>query len=158
MTMRTLLNWYLDWHPPIMHELHESEPFMYTFSGQAPQNPTLDPILYGELPWFSNFEMEQMIKYGMPGVWTHAFVDMWSPGYLGFMSSNHNGMMRMYETFGNGGANTMHRASSLPEGGGRGGRRRRGHDRARMVSSAAAVRGNRLVASATTPITRRPAS
>ena len=50
MTMRTLLTWYLQWHPPIMHELHESEPFMYTFSGQAPQNPTLDPILYGELP------------------------------------------------------------------------------------------------------------
>lgn len=118
MTMRTLLAWYLDWHPPIMHELHESEPFMYTFSGQAPQNPTLDPILYGELPWFSNFEMEQMIKYGMPGVWTHAFVDMWSPGYLGFMSSNHNGMMRMYEIFGNGGANTMHRRIG---GGGRGG-------------------------------------
>ena len=66
-----------------MHELHESEPFMYTFSGQDPQNPTLDPILYGELPWFSDFEMAQMIKYGMPGVWTHAFVDMWSPGYLG---------------------------------------------------------------------------
>jgi hypothetical protein len=109
MPMRNLLNWYLQWHPPIMHELHESEPFMYTFSGQAPQNPTLDPILFGELPWFSNFEMAQMIKYGMPGVWTHAFVDMWSPGYLGFMSSNHNGMLRMYETFGNGGANTMHR-------------------------------------------------
>src|SRR5580698_2313739 len=34
---------------------------------------------------------------------------MWSPGYLGFMSSNHNGLLRMYETFGNGGANTMHR-------------------------------------------------
>jgi Zinc carboxypeptidase len=107
--MQRLLAWYLEWHPPIMHELHESEPFMYTFSGQAPQNPTLDPILYGELPWFANFEMSQMVKYGMPGVWTHAFVDMWSPGYLGFMSSNHNGMMRMYETFGNGGANTMHR-------------------------------------------------
>ncbi len=75
-------------------------------------SPTLDPILYGELPWFSNFEMAQMIKYGMPGVWTHGFVDMWSPGYLGFMSSNHNGMLRMYETFGNGGANTMKRARS----------------------------------------------
>ena len=24
-----------------------------------------------------------MIKYGMPGVWTHAFVDMWYPGYIG---------------------------------------------------------------------------
>jgi hypothetical protein len=120
-TMRTLLDWYLQWHPPIMHELHESVPFMYTFSGQAPQNPTLDPILYGELPWFSNFEMSQMIKYGMPGVWTHAFVDMWSPGYLGFMSSNHNGMLRMYETFGNGGANTMNRKVDSAEatGGGR---------------------------------------
>ncbi len=42
-------------------------------------------------------------------MWTHAFVDMWSPGYLGFMASNHNGMLRMYETFGNGGANTMTR-------------------------------------------------
>src|SRR5579862_1702918 len=125
-TMRTLLRWYLDWHPPIMHELHESEPFLYTFSGQAPQNPTLDPILYGELPWFSNFEMEQMIKYGMPGVWTHAFVDMWSPGYLGFMSSNHNGMMRMYETFGNGGVNTMHRRVAPPDNGGGGGRGGRG--------------------------------
>ena len=72
MTMRTLLDWYLQWHPPIMHDLHEAEPFMYTFSGQAPQNPTLDPILYTELPWFSNFEMAQMTKYGMPGVWTHA--------------------------------------------------------------------------------------
>ena len=92
-----------------MHDLHESQPLMYTFSGQAPQNPTLDPILYAELPWFSNFELTKMISYGMPGVWTHAFVDMWSPGYLGFMASNHNGMLRMYETFGNGGANTLRR-------------------------------------------------
>jgi hypothetical protein len=115
-TMRNLLNWYLQWHPPIMHDLHESVPFMYTFSGQAPQQPTLDPILYGELPWFANFEMSQMIKYGMPGVWTHAFVDMWSPGYLAFMSSNHNGMIRMYETFGNGGANTMKRKIAAPDG------------------------------------------
>jgi hypothetical protein len=117
-TMRNWLKFYLDWHPPIMHDLHESEPFMYTFSGQAPQNPTLDPILYAELPWMSNFEMTKMIGYGMPGVWTHAFVDMWSPGYLGFMSSNHNGMLRMYETFGNGGANTMKRKVDAPEGGG----------------------------------------
>jgi hypothetical protein len=119
--MRNWLKFYLEWHPPIMHDLHESEPFMYTFSGQAPQNPTLDPILYGELPWFSNFELTKMMSYGMPGVWTHAFVDMWSPGYLGFMSSNHNGMLRMYETFGNGGANTMKRTVDAPPGGGEAG-------------------------------------
>ncbi len=117
-TMRALLEWYLQWHPPIMHDLHESVPFLYTFSGQAPQNPTLDPILYGELPMFANFEMAQLTKYGMPGAWTHGFVDMWSPGYLAFMSSNHNGMIRMYETFGNGGATTMKRTVG---GGGEGG-------------------------------------
>jgi hypothetical protein len=116
-TMSNWLKFYLEWHPPIMHDLHESEPLMYTFSGQSPQNPTLDPILYAEMPFFANFEMTKMIGYGMPGVWTHAFVDMWSPGYLGYMSSNHNGMLRMYETFGNGGANTMRRTV----GGGRGG-------------------------------------
>ncbi len=130
-TMRNWLKFYLEWHPPIMHDLHESQPLLYTFSGQAPQNPTLDPILYAELPWFSEFEMTKMIGYGMPGVWTHAFVDMWSPGYLGFMASNHNGMLRMYETFGNGGANTMRRTigggpggapDAAPAEGGRGGR------------------------------------
>jgi hypothetical protein len=118
-TMSNWLKFYLEWHPPIMHDLHESQPLLYTFSGQSPQNPTLDPILYAEMPVFSNFEMTKMISYGMPGVWTHAFVDMWSPGYLGFMSSNHNGMLRMYETFGNGGANTMRRnLLGTPGGGG----------------------------------------
>jgi Zinc carboxypeptidase len=120
-TMRTLLDWYLDWHPPIMHELHESVPFMYDYSGQSPQNPALDPILFGELPWYANFEMAQMIKYGMPGVWTHGFMDAWSPGYLGAMAYNHNGLMRMYETFGNGGATTMERDLSGGGPGGRGG-------------------------------------
>ena len=109
LSMRNVLEWYLAWHPPVMHDLHESVPFLYTFSGQAPQNPLLDPIVYGELPWFANFEMARLTGYGMPGVWTHGFVDMWSPGYLAFMASNHNGLIRFYETFGNGGATTMKR-------------------------------------------------
>jgi hypothetical protein len=115
-TMRALLDWYLQWHPPIVHDIHESVPFLYTFSGQPPQNPNLDPILYAELPWYAEFEVAQMVKYGMPGVWTHAFVDMWSPGYFGGMASNHNGMLRMYEVFGNGGANTMERKVDRSEG------------------------------------------
>ncbi len=103
---RGLLSFYLQWHPPIMHDLHESIPFLYVFSGQPPQSPNLDPITYAELPWFANFEMAQLTKYGMPGVWDHGFVDAWSPGYVAFMSSNHNGLVRFYETFGNSGANT----------------------------------------------------
>src|SRR5690606_9233762 len=57
-----------------------------------------DPILFTELPFFANFELSQMTKWGMPGVYTHAFMDGWSPGYLGSVAYNHNGMMRMYET------------------------------------------------------------
>jgi len=105
--MRSLLDWYFQYHPPIMHDLHQAQTLLYTFSGQPPQNPNLDPILYGELPMMANFEMAQFAKYGMPGVWTHGFVDMWSPGYLAFMSSNHNGMIRMYEIQGFSGANTQ---------------------------------------------------
>lgn len=120
--MRSLLDWYLQWHPPIMHDLHQAQTLLYTFSGQAPQNPNLDPILYGELPMMANFEMAQFAKYGMPGVWTHGFVDMWSPGYLAFMSSNHNGMIRMYEIQGFSGANTQKMRLGNPNTPGQGGR------------------------------------
>ena len=115
-----LLAWYLDWHPPVMHDLHESVPFLYIFSGQSPQNTFLDPILWDELPMYSNFEKQRLTGYGMPGVWDHAYVDGWSPGYVAFMSSNHNGMMRFYEIFGNAGATTMHRTIGGGAGGGGG--------------------------------------
>ena len=97
-SMRALADWYFTAYPPIMHDLHESLPLLYTYSGAAPQNPNLDPILFTELPFFANFELAQMTKYGMPGVYTHGFMDGWSPGYLGSVAYNHNGMMRMYET------------------------------------------------------------
>jgi hypothetical protein len=98
MQMRALTDWYFTAHPPIMHDLHESLTLMYTYSGGPPQNPNLDPLLFSELPWFSNFEMAQMAKWGMPGVYTHGFMDGWSPGYLGSVAYNHNGLMKMYET------------------------------------------------------------
>jgi hypothetical protein len=97
-SMRAITDWYYTAHPPIMHDLHESLALMYTYSGGPPQNPNLDPILFGELEWFSSFELAQMTKWGMPGVYTHAFMDGWSPGYLGSVAYNHNGMMKMYET------------------------------------------------------------
>jgi hypothetical protein len=81
-----------------MHDLHESLPLLYTYTGGPPQNPNLDPILFAELPWFGNWELAQMTKWGMPGVYTHAFMDGWSPGYLGSVAYNHNGLMKMYET------------------------------------------------------------
>jgi hypothetical protein len=142
--MRALLDWYYQYHPPIMHDLHQAQTLLYTFSGQAPQNPNLDPILYGELPMIANFEMSQFAKYGMPGVWTHGFVDMWSPGYLAFMSSNHNGMIRMYEIQGFSGANTQKMRLGNPNAaGGRG--RAGGPGAADDTAAAAAGRGNQSV-------------
>ena len=96
--MRAITDWYHTAHPPIMHDLHESLTLLYTYSGGPPQNPNLDPLLFSELPWFSNFELSQFNKFGMPGVYTHAFMDGWSPGYLGSVAYNHNGLMKMYET------------------------------------------------------------
>jgi hypothetical protein len=105
-SLRAHLNWYLHWVPPIWHDLHEAQVLLYTFSGQPPQNPNLDPILYTELPFFANYEVNKLTALGMPGVWHFGFVDAWSPGYLGFAASNHNGMLRMYEIFNQGGATT----------------------------------------------------
>jgi Zinc carboxypeptidase len=105
-SLRAHLNWYLHWVPPIWHDLHEAQTLLYTFSGQPPQNANLDPILYTELPFFATYEVNKLTAYGMPGVWHFGFVDTWSPGYLGFAASNHNGMLRMYEIFNQGGANT----------------------------------------------------
>ena len=105
-SLRAHLNWYLHWVPPIWHDLHEAQTLLYTFSGQPPQNANLDPILYTELPFFATYEVNKLTSYGMPGVWHFGFVDTWSPGYLGFAASNHNGMLRMYEIFNQGGANT----------------------------------------------------
>ena len=96
--MRALADWYFTAHPPIMHDLHEAMALLYTYSGGPPQNPNLDPLLFAELPWFSNWELAQMTKWGMPGVYDFAFMDGWSPGYLGSIAYNHNGLMKMYET------------------------------------------------------------
>jgi len=134
LSMRALADWYFTAHPPIMHDLHEAQALMYTYSGAAPQNPNLDPILFAELPWFSNFELAQMTKWGMPGVYTHAFMDGWSPGYLGSVSYNHNGMMRMYET--------QSGREAGPGGNGRGDGRGRG-DEGRGGRGGQAVDGGR---------------
>ena len=105
-SLRAHLEWYLHWVPPIWHDIHEAQTLLYTFSGQPPQNANLDPMLYTELPFFATYEVNRLTAMGMPGVWHFGFVDMWSPGYLGFAAANHNGMLRMYEVFNQGGANT----------------------------------------------------
>lgn len=105
-SLRAHLKWYLEWVPPIWHDLHEAQTLLYTYSGQAPQNANWDPLLYSDLMFFANYEVNKMTGYGMPGVWHFGFMDAWSPGYLAIAAQNHNGMLRMYEVFNQGGATT----------------------------------------------------
>jgi len=107
---RNVLDTYLAWHAQVLHDLHESVPFLYDNTvGDGPYNAWVDPTLadeWAELGWNN---VAQMKSFGMPGVFTHGDFDTWSPGYLMFVAGMHNGISRLYETFGNGGADTEKR-------------------------------------------------
>jgi hypothetical protein len=104
---RQVLDTYLGWHAQVLHDLHESVPFLYDNTvGDGPYNAWVDPILTNEWQMFGWMNVAEMGKFGMPGVYTHGDFDTWSPGYLMFMAAMHNGVSRLYETFGNGGADT----------------------------------------------------
>ncbi|HEX5424621.1 MAG TPA: hypothetical protein VFW94_13825, partial [Candidatus Acidoferrales bacterium] len=103
---------FLDWHPQVLHDLHESEPYLYTMTGTGPYNAWLDPIVFSEFQEMAHYEIEQFTKRGVPGVWTHGFYDGWAPNYMLYVATGHNSIGRFYETFGNGGADT--RVRTLP--------------------------------------------
>jgi hypothetical protein len=107
---RNVLNTYLTWHAQVLHDLHESVPFLYDNTvGDGPYNAWIDPILAGEWAEIGWNNVQQMTEFGMPGAFTHGDFDTWSPGYLMFLAAMHNGISRLYETFGNGGADTEKR-------------------------------------------------
>lgn len=97
---------YYDWHPTVMHDLHESVPLIYMSTGTGPYNETIDPILVGEWQVMANHDVTALATQGLPGAFTWAFYDGWYPGYLFWIANNHNSIGRFYETFGNAGANT----------------------------------------------------
>jgi hypothetical protein len=103
---RNMLKTFLEWHPTVMHDLHESVPYLYIMTGTGPYNAWLDPIVISEWQEMAYHEIEEMTKRGVIGVWTHGFYDGWAPNYLLSIANNHNSIGRFYETFGNGGADT----------------------------------------------------
>ena len=105
-----VMNAYLEWMPQVLHDLHESQPYLYDNTvGDGPYNAWIDPILADEWEMLGWQNVSEMTKFGMPGVFTHGAFDTWSPGYLMFIAALHNGISRLYETFGNGGADTVER-------------------------------------------------
>ena len=105
-----VLNTFVGWKAQVLHDLHESVPYLYdNTAGDGPFNAWVDPILTNEWEILGWRDVTDMTRLGMPGVFTHGNFDTWSPGYLMFIAAMHNGISRLYETFGNGGADTVER-------------------------------------------------
>jgi hypothetical protein len=107
---QNVLNTFVGWKAQVLHDLHESVPYLYdNTAGDGPFNAWVDPILTNEWEILGWRDVTDMTRLGMPGVFTHGNFDTWSPGYLMFIAAMHNGISRLYETFGNGGADTVER-------------------------------------------------
>jgi hypothetical protein len=103
---RNQMKTFLEYHPVVLHDLHESVPFLYTSTGTGPYNAWLDPLVIDEWHVLAYHEIEEMTKRGVPGVWTHGFYDGWAPNYMFYVANGHNSIGRFYETFGGQGADT----------------------------------------------------
>jgi len=108
-TTKAVHRMFHDWHPTVVHDLHEGSPFMMTWNGTGPYNPNIDPITYSEFLEMSFHEVQTMTAMGMPGVSTWNFGEAFSHLYLDSVAMNHNSIGRGYETWGNGTAETLHR-------------------------------------------------
>ena len=106
---KAMMRTFLEYHPTVLHDLHESVPFLYISTGMGPYNPWLDPIVINEWQKMAYNEIEEMTKRGVPGVWTHGFYDGWAANYMFYVANGHNSIGRFYETFGGRGADTGER-------------------------------------------------
>src|SRR5690348_1839389 len=100
-----ILNTYVEQKAQVLHDLHESVAYLYDNTvGDGPYNSWLDPLVTNEWQLIGWNNVQEMTRFGMPGVFAHGTFDTWSPGYLMFIAATHNGISRLYETFGNGGS------------------------------------------------------
>lgn len=98
---KNVMKTYFDFHPQVVHDLHESVPFLYVSTGTGPYNPALDPLMIDEWHRMAYNEVNELTRRGLPGVWTHGFYDGWAPNYMFWIGMGHNSIGRFYETFGN---------------------------------------------------------
>lgn len=98
---RNVLGVFMAWHPQVLHDLHESVPFLYISTGTGPYNAWLDPLAIAEFSRMADTEVQELTSRGLPGVWTHGFYDGWAPNYMFWVALGRNSIGRFYETFGN---------------------------------------------------------
>ena len=109
---RNIMKVFFDYHPLVMHDLHESISHLYISTGTGPYNAWLDPIVIDEWNLLAYREVDELTKMGVPGVWTHGFYDGWAPNYAFYAANGHNSIGRFYETQGAGDGSTRVIAAS----------------------------------------------
>ena len=87
----------LEWHPTVLHDLHEAQSYLYISTGTGPYNPAVDPIGIDEWWLLAQTEVMEMAKRNVPGVFTYGFYDGWVPNYLFWIAITHNSFGRFYE-------------------------------------------------------------
>ena len=108
---------FFEYHPVVVHDLHESIPLLLTWNGTGPFNPNLEPIAISEMFDIAFAEVRALTAMGMPGVWTWDFGEGFGQHYMEAVGTNHNAIGRGYETFGNATAETVERDLSGRRGG-----------------------------------------
>ena len=111
-TTKAVHRMFHEWHPTVVHDLHEGSPLIMTWNGTGPYNPNIDPITYTEFLELSFHEVQALTAMGMPGVSTWNFGEGFAHLYLDSVAMNHNSIGRGYETFGNGSTETEKRSIS----------------------------------------------
>jgi hypothetical protein len=106
---RAVAKMFFDWHPQVVHDLHEAIALLLTWNGTGPYNPHLEPTVLSEFLAMSFWEMTTLAGFGMPGVWTWDFGEGFGHHYLDSIAMNHNAIGRGYETWGNGTQETVRR-------------------------------------------------
>ncbi len=108
-TTKAVHRMFHEWHPTVVHDLHEGQPMLMTWNGTGPYNPNIDAITYTEFLELSFHEVQTLTAMGMPGVSTWNFGEAFAHLYLDSVAMNHNSIGRGYETWGNGTAETLRR-------------------------------------------------
>ena len=107
-TTKAVFRMFFDWHPQVMHDLHESVALLLTWNGTGPINEHVDPAhlrraARAQLPRSAGHDRLRHARACGPG--TSAMTSRtctWTRS-----RTNHNADGRGYETFGNGTAETL---------------------------------------------------